>query len=164
MTETFGFFCRIGSKPFLWWILKTWEKARNRNVIEPFCISLVRFGFIRDLVWNFGRKNESLRFYLQFLPSTFATFPVPHFPRATATLPQPGIALPHALQAGKIHTRNFNRFSLPCDFQAGRAWSRAIPYTLKTPHHNVLDVDESGQSKNASKIPLHFRAKLYRGC
>jgi hypothetical protein len=44
------FFCRIGSKPFLWWILKTWEKARYRNVIEPLCISRVRFGAL--LVWN----------------------------------------------------------------------------------------------------------------
>jgi hypothetical protein len=32
---------RIGSKPFLWWILKTREKARYRNVIEPLCISCV---------------------------------------------------------------------------------------------------------------------------
>jgi hypothetical protein len=34
----------IGSKPFLWMILKTWEKARYWNVIEPLCISRVRFG------------------------------------------------------------------------------------------------------------------------
>ena len=43
--------CRIGSKPFLWWILKTCEKARYRNVIEQLCISRVRFG--AHLVYNF---------------------------------------------------------------------------------------------------------------
>jgi hypothetical protein len=32
-------FWRIGSKPFLWRILKTGQKARCRNVIEPLCIS-----------------------------------------------------------------------------------------------------------------------------
>ena len=35
-------FWRIGSKPFLWRILKTGEKARFRNVIEPLCISHVK--------------------------------------------------------------------------------------------------------------------------
>jgi len=35
LTETFWFFCRIGSKPFLWWILKMWEKARCRNIERP---------------------------------------------------------------------------------------------------------------------------------
>ena len=32
-------FWRIGSKPFLWRILKTGEKARSRHVTEPLCIS-----------------------------------------------------------------------------------------------------------------------------
>ena len=41
------FFCRIGSKPFLWWILKTWERARCRNVIETLWISRVRFGALQ---------------------------------------------------------------------------------------------------------------------
>jgi hypothetical protein len=47
LTETFGFFVK---------------KARYRNVIEPLCISRVRFG--AHLVWkNFGRKAESFHFY-----------------------------------------------------------------------------------------------------
>jgi hypothetical protein len=56
---------RIGSKPFLWWILKTREKARYRNVIEPLCISCVAESEILRAMWNFGRKPESLRFYLR---------------------------------------------------------------------------------------------------
>ncbi len=31
-------FCRIGSKPFLWRILKPGETARCRNLIEPFSV------------------------------------------------------------------------------------------------------------------------------
>ena len=50
--------------------------------------------------------------------------PPPESPCATPSPPE------------KLHNRKAcNRFSLPCDFQAGRAWRRAIPYTLKT--HNT---------------------------
>ena len=118
-------FCRIGSNPFLWWILKTWEKARYRNVIEPFpvrfscrmsCASIScaisakrpnRFIFTsaRNLVWIFVRaiscgirpESRIVAFLLAHAEissqSKFATFPSPHFLRATATLTRHGIAV-----------------------------------------------------------------------
>jgi hypothetical protein len=52
-------FWRIGSKPFLWRILKTGEKARFRNVIEPLCISHVKKVKREILSFWFSTKSDS---------------------------------------------------------------------------------------------------------
>ena len=107
-------FCRIGSNPFLWWILKTWEKARYRNVIEPFpvrfscrmsCASIScaisakrpnRFIFTsaRNLVWNFVRESR-----VEFRPeSRIVPFVLAHATfRANQHLPPFPARTSHAL-------------------------------------------------------------------
>jgi hypothetical protein len=97
---------------------------------------------------------------------TFATFPSPHFPRATATFPQHEIALFHAPCTQKLHDQKVcNLFSPPCDFQVQGAWNWAIPYTLKTPCHTARKCVMNRLSQRESlQIALHLRTKLYRGC
>ena len=87
-------FWRIGSKPFLWRILKTGEKARCRNVIEPLYLhdeKVEREGFTTGKLGNFRvfRPVRIVVFFVRFR----ATFVLPE------SLSDRRAAVTHALRA-----------------------------------------------------------------
>ena len=95
--------------------------------------------------------------------STFASFPSPHFPRATATLPQPGIGQSHATPPeNHIIGKHATGSHCPAISRRGGRGSGRF-HTQNAPPHPMEIRDESAKSKGKPSNRTAFADQVVPG-